>query len=271
MSKRCLLASVLCLALFASGCAPEADPKKESETAAVRPAATQAGGSPEELLGLSSVLEPYRAVLERVPPDAASMAYRIPQEIFAQAGKDLSLYGYTEDQGLLTCDLSVSNVNAYWVSGMNEAKATMTPEEMKEDVNGDGDMDTTLMGDWEHKGGGTYTRTVSYAFREDFSSGSAALETALNGAVSSRERFRFAVENGVFRFLDMTYTATGFDEDGEVTGQGWLIAFGVFERNSLQVVEYPSSEPLETGDEGLSALRVEDFLSRPGAVQVTVP
>ena len=69
MSKRCLLASVLCLALFASGCAPEADPKKESETAAVRPAATQAGGSPEELLGLSSVLEPYRAVLERFPPE----------------------------------------------------------------------------------------------------------------------------------------------------------------------------------------------------------
>ncbi|MBQ8136179.1 MAG: hypothetical protein IJ174_01985 [Clostridia bacterium] len=267
-NKRFLLAATLILMCALTGCAPEGnEPKEDAPAHVVATDVPAAEGSP---LGFSRVLEPYRSMLSKVPLDAASAGYLIPQEIFTQAERDFAAFGYSEDNGFLTCEADTSNVKTYEANGMNSASATMTPEEMREDLMGDGDMDTSLMGDWEHLGGGTYTRTAAYAISKDLSAGSVTLETGLNGIVSSQERFRFAVENGVFRFLDMTYTATDFDEDGGATEQGWLITFGVLERNQMNVVEYPSAEALEMV-ENLSDYRIEDFLAMPGAVQVTAP
>ena len=264
--KRTRLLLILCLCVLClSGCVSTSNQSEEAP--AVRVVATEAPKAQGSAARIEELMDPFRGSISTVPSDAGSMGYLIPQEIFSQAERDFASYGYTQDGGSLVCAFNTSNTSTYEARGMNTSLVTMSPEEKLEDVTGDGDMDTSLMGDWVHSGGGTYTREARYALQEDLQSGNVEYHTRLNEAFSGEERFSYLIQNGILYFCDATLNHTDFDEDGQAVATSWLITCGKIERNRLNVVEYVSDQAVTMDPNALSTLEPDALLDKPQARQ----
>ncbi len=256
---------LLCLLLGLSACSSGTD-TKPAPTAAptARTGGNGAGSGYASLRSLWLLDSPvYTALASHC---TASWMWTVPRDVLSQAALDLTGAAGEAEGEYTLYTVSVSADSAYTATGMDpgvlEAHAEDDPGE--EDLTGEGEMVTDLMGDFAHRGGGEYLRTALWRIKNGNASGTAKMSLSLNGETSGREQFAFCVSGGLLYFYDVTENVTVFDEEGsEVNEPNWLVTRGFVGEDSARIEEYTDITDALPDPESLISRPVDG--SRSGA------
>ena len=206
----------------------------------------------------------------------SAYGWTIPRDMLSQCASDIATHHISEEDGLQVCTAVHASRTAYTASGMDEgllsrSLSTLTPEELRADEEGTGDMDTSLMGDFVGNGGGDFVRTVTMRLAPDASFGTAEEDLTLNGAQSGKESFVFLVRDGTLYFFDAAQNVTAFDQDGNALGEAsWLITCGQLSAHGADVAEYVSASFDLPLPEALPVMDMNGLSALPDALRLKV-
>ena len=271
--------ALLCCALLLSACGARdsgASPTDPPPRAASTPfgSAVRGGALSDKLLAhLTPLKDLFNALGQKC---FRAYGWTIPRDMLTQCASDIATHHISEEDGLQVCTAVHASRAEYTASGMDDglpsqSLSTLTPEEKREDAEGTGDMDTSLMGDFVGSGGGDYVRTVVMRLAPDASFGTAETDLTLNGAQSGRESFVFLVRDNTLYFYDAAQNVTAFDQDGNTLGDvSWLITCGQLSPRGADVAEYAADSFELPLPEALPAADMNAAAARPGALRLKV-
>lgn len=228
---------LLLLICLLSGCAST----KKAPSAAPTPIVVEAPeieSTGQLAKAAKALLDPYQDQLNEIALQCHyNLTYTIPGDMLNTFVLDAEETGAQMQNGRYQFTWRQSGQHTYQVSGQDvEEELAEHAQDAPSDPMEDAPMYQNA-GDSQASGGGNFDRSRAYDVAADLSQGTIEITDLLNGEMTGHEFFTFSHREGALYFVDAALDFSIGTEGLEGSGS-YLVAAGVIQKNSAEIVEY---------------------------------